>query len=893
LLTNLLTSIPRSVVCLVIFFFLHLSWVRGQDTIHPVQPEQDTLRIVTDSSQLDDTTSHPVLDTLKRKSDTLKGKKAVKSNALKSKVEYAAKDSLRFDIQSQKVFLFNNVDIKYEKIDLKSGYVEIDFPKKFLYATFTKDSAGKEVQDPDFAEGTEKIKSKVLNYNYDTKRGYIQYVFTKQDEGYLHGKIVKKMENDVTYMKDGSYTTCSLEENPHYEFKFGKAKVIPGKKIITGPAYLIIAGVPVPIGVPFGYFPNRIGRRSGIEIPAFSESTTKGFGLSGGGYYWAASPYFDVNVLGDIWSRGSWALDPIVNYKYRYHYSGKFSFKYAINRLGAADSPDFSKSTDFSVQWTHTQDTKARPHSNFSANVNIVSQNFNKNNPVTNTQSYLSNTFSSSVNYSTIINNNYNLNINFSHNQNTLNKSVNITFPQLTFSVNQFFPFRRKEVTGKIRWYENINVRYNLNAINEYSTTDTTIFRKKKWWNDMNNGVTHSATISSGSIRILKHFTLNTGVNLTDRNYLYTIRQSYIPNPHTGSLSRDTLKVDTIRSLANSIDGNAYANLGTIIYGMFQFKKGPIVAIRHMLTPSISFTYTPDFGSSAFGYWRAAANDTNRFRPPPKYSIFQGSLAGTPASVKSGLIAFSLRNSLEMKVRSKKDTITGTKKISLIDQLIISENYDVTKDSMQWSLLSISGNTTLFKALHLTYSGSLDPYARDTAGRPLKETEWALHRRLFRLDNSTWQLGLSYSLSSDKGKKKTPTKGSEQEKKDVINNLDYYYDFDIPWSLKLDYNITYGRSWNITYSHRNTMLTQTLGFNGQINLTPKWKFTITSGWDFTLSELSFTNIQLIRDLHCWEMSFNWIPKGPQQSWNFTLKVKASILTDLKLTKKKDFQDYIQ
>jgi lipopolysaccharide assembly outer membrane protein LptD (OstA) len=848
----------------------------------------DTVRLEHDTLYIADTSLH-------HPTDSVKVKKSTKKDNLKSKVEYTAKDSLRFDIKDQKVYLFREADIKYENIDLKSGYVEIDFPKKLVNATFIRDSAGKEIQVPEFTQGSQKFKSKVMSYNYDTKRGYIQNVFTKQDEGYLHGTIVKKMENDIIYLKDGWYTTCDLEDNPHYEFKFGKAKMIPGKKVITGPAYLMIAGVPVPLGIPFGYFPSKAGRRSGILMPAYRESATMGFLLEGGGYYWAMNPYIDLYLVGDIYSRGSWAAKPVLNYRYRYHYSGTFKFSYAVNRLGAADSPDFSKSTDFSVNWVHTQDAKARPHSTFSANVNIQSTNFNKYNPVTNTQAYLSNTFTSSINYSTNWNNNYYLNINGSHNQNTLTKSVGITLPSLSFSVNQFYPFRKKDHVGKIRWYENISTKYSLTAMNQYNTVDTLIFKKKKWWNDMQNGIQHSIPIT-GTFHVLKYFNWTTSIALNDRMYFSTIRKRYISlnAQHTamGIPGKDSLVIDTIRQFANAFDGNASTSLNTRLYGMYQFKHGPIIAIRHMVTPTVSYTYTPDFGTAAWGYTRYALNDPSK--NPQKYSIFQGSLYGGPNTRKSGVVSFALSNNLEMKVRNRKDTVTGTKKIILIEDLTLRENYDMTLDSMKWSKLSITGYTTLFKNLRVSYSSTWDPYARDSAGNSIKKTEWDLHRRPFRLDNTNWDLSLTYTLSSDKSKKKkTTTKGTEQERKDLNDYYDYYVDFDIPWSFSLRYKFNVNKDWTQDKTHRIGLVTQTLGFDGQLNLTPKWKVTLSTGWDFTNGQLSFTEITLHRDLHCWEMMFSWIPKGAQQSWSFSINVKASVLQDLKLNKKKDFRDYVQ
>jgi lipopolysaccharide assembly outer membrane protein LptD (OstA) len=869
----------------VIFFFLHSGRAQGQDTIHPSGVLKDTSQIIHDTLHFADTTLH-------HPSDSVKVKKTTKKSNLKAPVEYSAKDSLRFDIKEQKVFLYNKADIKYQDIGLQSGYVEINFPLKTVFATGIKDSAGKEIQVPEFAQGVQKFKSKVMTYNYDTKRGYIQNVFTKQDEGFLHGTIVKKMENNITYLKDGWYTTCDREDDPHYEFKFGKAKVIPGKKVITGPAYLMIAGVPVPLGVPFGYFPNRSGRKSGILVPTYGESTSMGFYLQNGGYYWAMNPYIDLYLLGDIYSRGSWAIKPKLDYKYRYHYSGSFSFAYSVNKLGAADSPDFQKNTNFSLSWTHSQDSKARPNSNFSANVNIVSENYYKNNQVTNVQNYLSNTFQSSINYSTSWKNNYYLVLNFTHSQNTLTKDINITLPSLQFSINQFYPLRKKNHVGKLRWFENISIKYGMVAENIYNTSDSLFLKKKKWWNDMQNGIQHSIPIT-GTFTVLKYFHWTTSIQLNDRMYFTTIREKYVPSYKAG---RDSLVIDTIRQFANAFDGNASTSINTRLYGMYQFKHGPIVAIRHMLTPTVTFTYTPDFGTAFWGYTRYAVNDTNK--NPQKYSIFpSSSVYGAPATQKSGVVSFALHNNLEMKVRNKKDTVTGTKKIVLIDDLSLTETYDMMKDSMRWSKLNISGYTTLFKNLHVNYSSTWDPYARspkDSSGLDIKKSEWEVHHRLLRLDDTQWDLGLTYTLSSDKAKKKkTTTKGTEEERKEIQEHPDYYVDFDIPWSFSLNYKFNYGKTWDEYYIKRVGTITQTLGFNGQLNLTPKWKVTVNTGWDFTNGQLSFTSIDLYRDLHCWEMRFGWIPKGPQQSWNFSINVKASILQDLKLTKKKDFEDYTQ
>lgn len=824
------------------------------------------------------------------RADTLV-KNRKKPEKLAANVDYAATDSLRFEIKGQKVYLYKEANIKYQAITLKADYVEIDFTKNLVYATGKKDSTGKESGVPEFYDGTQNFKSKTINYNYTTKRGYINTVFTKQDEGYLHGTVVKKMENNITYIKSGSYSTCELEENPHFSFKFNRGKVIPGKRVITGPAYMDIANVATPLLIPFGFFPNRTGQRSGIILPTYGESADRGFYFENFGYYWAASQYMDLTVLADIYTRGSWAIKPTLRYNKRYHFNGSFNFSYAINVLGAADSPDYQKRKDFQVRWVHSQDSKARPHSSFSANVNIVSNSFNKYNLSSSTQSYLSNTFQSSINYSTNFSNKYYLNLNFNHSQNTLNKTINITLPQLSFSVNQFYPFRRDNPVGKLRWYEQISMKYNMDAENRYNTVDSN-FLKGTWPDSMQNGMRHSFPVSA-TVRILKFFNWSNSINITDRMYLKTIRKYY--QADTIVEGTDTIPpgygTRTVSGFANAIDFSMSSSVNTRIYGMYVFKGGVIKAIRHMVTPSVSFYYTPDWGAPAIGYYRHIDNDTNQTNPAV-YSIFERSVYGSPPGQKSGTVSFGISNNLELKVRNRKDTLTGVKKIPLIDDLSFRCSYDLARDSVNWSPITVSGRSSVIKGLTIQYGSTWGIYTRDKYGRSTNTTEWKANHRLVRLDNTTWDVGLSYSLSSDKAKgKKTSTKGTPQEQKDVIDYYDYYVDFDIPWSFSVNYNFHYGKAWNNSSKKRVDQITQTLNFNGQLNITPKWKISLNTGWDFVHNQLSYTSIDVYRDLHCWEMRFGWVPKGAQQSWNFSINVKASILQDLKLNKKKDFRDY--
>ncbi|MCK4407097.1 MAG: LPS-assembly protein LptD, partial [Bacteroidales bacterium] len=402
-----------------------------------------------------------VVDTLTV--DTLEVQKT--SAAIKSKVDYSSNDSIRFDVKNQEVFLFGNAEINYDKINLKAAYIKIEFEKSIAFAEGVKDSTGKIVGSPVFTENSQSYKSRTMKYNYETKKGLITKVFTQDGDGYLHGKIIKKMENNEINVKYGSYTTCSNEEHPHYEFRFNKSKVIPGKKIITGPAHLVIEGVSTPLFIPFGLFPNKTGQRSGVLIPTYGESANRGFYFEDGGYYWAISNYLDFKLTGDIYTRGSWAVKPYMNYIKRYKFRGSFNMTYAVNLVGDKGSSGYQKSNDFAVRWVHSQDPKARPNSKFSANVNIVSNQYNKYNP-TSTEVFLSNTFQSSVAYQTNWAGKYFLTVNGSHSQNTGTKKVNITLPELSFSVNRFYPLRKKAKAGQLKWYENISMNYTMNAKN-------------------------------------------------------------------------------------------------------------------------------------------------------------------------------------------------------------------------------------------------------------------------------------------------------------------------------------------------------------------------------------------------------------------------------------------
>ncbi len=809
-----------------------------------------------------------------------------------AKVERYAVDSIVQDIAQRKVFLFGEAVVKYDDITLTADYIEVDLNTNTVFAAGTEDSLGNKIGLPEFTQGDQVFKSTSMTYNFDTKKGLITSVLTEDGNGFLHGKTVKKLDDNTVNILHGTYTTCNLEENPHFGFRFKKSRVIPDSKIITGPAYMEIEQMPTPLGLPFGFFPNKSGQTSGIVIPTFGEYTSRGFYLEDGGYYWAINEYMDLQVLGDIYSRGGWGVKPRFRYKKRYKYSGDFNMGYAENIVGTKGASDYNKSTDFKVRWSHRQDPKARPNSTFSADVNIVSSNYVKYNVVS-TEDFLSNEFQSSVAYQKNWGGKLYLTLNGSHRQNTKTHKVDISLPEMTLTVNRFYPLRKKGSAGKKKFYEDLSVSYSMNSKNQISTYDSVLFDQATIDNNMQLGAFHKIPISL-PIKVLKYFTLSNSINFNDRMYVKSIRKEW--ESDTTYIGDDTIApgvvVDTVNGFRNVFDYSFSSSLSTKLFGMVGFKKGPIRAIRHVFTPKVSFSYTPDFGTESLGYWGSYTDGDGR---EIQYSQFEGSLYGSPPGQKSGRIGLSLGNNLEIKVPSKKDTITGLKKIKLIESFSISGNYDLSKDSLNMSMITMSGRTTLFKNFNIQYGSAWDPYVTDSSGKiRLNKYEWNVNRRLLRLDNTTWRLSFGFKLGdTDFNNKEKPANATEAQMDEINNNPGGYVDWSIPWSVNFNYNFTYTNNLEyINYVKVPTKtIVQTLSFSGQVNITPKWKFTFNSGWDFTQKKLSYTTVNLYRDLHCWEMRFSWTPLGVRQSWNFSINVKASILQDLKLNKKKDFRDY--
>ena len=811
---------------------------------------------------------------------------------LDAQIDRTCNDSTVQDLKHNKIYYYGGAVIKYDDIEIQADYVEFDFENHTVFAKGMPDSIGKIVGKPVFTQAGQKYYSDEMSFNFDTKKGIIRKVFTEDNQNYLHGDKIKKMDDGKINIRSGSFTTCSDPEHPHYEFHFNKAIVIPDDKIVAKMLYVKIEETPLPVAIPFALIPNSKTRRSGLIIPSFGESANRGFYFENGGYYWAINDYMDFQLIGDIYTRGSWALKPTYRYVKRYKFNGSLAASYAINKVGVEGSADYTESTDFKIRWTHKQDPKARPKSTFSADVYIVSNNYNKYNAISTTE-YLSNTFQSSIAYQTSFFDKFHFTVNGSHSQNTLTHNMTITLPEITLSMNRIYPLKNIGKTSKKRWYSDLNLSYTTNAKNYISMADS-LFFKDGWLDHMQNGMQHRVPINL-PIKLFKYFTWTTSVNLTDKMYLQYYEKDWVWD----TIGAGHVKTDTINQFRNVFTYDMSSNITTKLYGMLRFKKGPVRAVRHVFTPTVGFSFNPNYSDPYWNYYSSYI-DGNGIEQ--MYSYYQGTVYGAPSAQRSGRITYSLSNNLEIKVPSRKDTITGLKKIALIENLTLSGNYDIAKDSLNWSYLTISGRTTLFKNLSVQYSSIWDPYVLDSTGtKQLNKYEWDVNSRLFRKKSVSWNFSASYTLNSNTFKKdkkkdnkpKTESPNvSEEEMNEINNNPEDYIDWSTTWSLSLSYNLRISN--NLSYInyilHDNRTTVQTIGLNGDISLSPKWKLSVQTGWDFETKKISYTSVSIYRDLHCWEMRFNVIPYGTYKSWNFQINVKASALQDLKLTKKKDYRD---
>jgi hypothetical protein len=794
---------------------------------------------------------------------------------LKEKVIYSAVDSMSIDKINQKAYLYNHAEVIYDGLNLKAGYIEIDFGKDLVYATTIKDSAGNDSQKPVFEQGEDHFTAEKITYNFDTKKGKINDVITQQGDGYIHGRDIKKDTNNVYFVAHGKYTTCDLE-HPHYYIGAKKIKVIPNEKIITGPAQLYIADIPTPLVLPFGYFPNKKGRASGLILPTYGEEVNRGFYLRDGGFYFGNNEYVDLALLGDVYANGSLGAKLNSNYKKRYGYSGGINLSYARFIQGDRELPNSIQHNDFFIRWRHTQDPKLRPNSRFSADVNAGSSSYNHYNGSINTGgSYLTNTFQSNIAYSrTFTGTPFNFSANARHTQNTITKKIDITLPELALTMNRIYPFKNNKRIGN-KWYDKIGLSASANARNQINAYDSTLFSNSTL-QKMQNGIHFNVPISA-SFNVLKYFTLTPTINTGSSIYYQTIDKHYDPN------SKAVL-TDTVNGIKTANDFNVSTGLSTRLYGDYFFKFKRLKQIRHVATPTLSASYRPDFSEKGYGYYKNVQTDsTGKIN---QYSIFQNGIYGSPGAGKSSLISFSLNNSLEAKIRHQSDSGKVDKKAMLIESFNIGFNYNFAAKDYKMSTINLNGRTKLFKVLDVNAIATIDPYQIDSIGNRIEKYEWT-NRKIGRLTSGSLSLGTSLHSKQDKANKpKTSSKGTQDELDYINAHPDAYVDFNIPWNLNIYYTFNYNKP-----GIKETT-TQSVNFNGDLSLTKKWKIGVNSGYDFVNKKLTLTSINVYRDLHCWEMHLNWVPFGYRQSFSIDINVKSAILKDLKLHKAKSFQDYL-
>jgi len=840
--------------------------------------------------------------------DSLAADTTKKKEPLDAPVIYEASDSIVFTKEGY-AHLYGEGKVNYQNIELTSAVITMNMDSSTVYATGVTDTAGVETGSPIFKDGETPYESKIMRYNFKTKKGFINSIVTQQGEGYVTSEEGKKGANDEIYMRHGKYTTCDNHEHPHFYLKLSMAKVRPKKNVVFGPAQLVVEDVPLPIAVPFGFFPFNSSYSSGFIMPTYGDEMNRGFYLRDGGYYFAISDQMDLKVLGEIFTKGSWGLSAASNYNKRYKFSSSFNASYLVTKTGEKNMPDYSVSKDFRIQWSHRQDAKANPNSSFSASVNFATSSYDRSSlsSLYNPQQYSQNTKASSVSYSR----NFpeiGLNISgaFNITQNTRDSSLSMTLPDVNISLNRIYPFKRKKSAGDERWYEKISLQYTGSITNSISTKDNLLFKTPltQWENGMQHKIPVSATFN-----LFKYINIVPSFNYTERWYLRKVKQSYDASP----TSRDHVKRDTINGFNRLYDYNLSLQMNTKLYGMYKplFMKSKELQIRHVFTPTVSYTYTPDFGKSRYGYYDTYTyTDEDGEVRTVEYSPYEGAVYGYPGKNMSQNISFSIDNNIEMKMKSDKDT-TGYKKISLIDQLGASLSYDVA--NKKWSDLSMNLRLKLTKSYTFNMNASFATYAYqfDENGNVVvgDRTEWS-YGRFGRFQG--YSGSFSYTLNNDtfkklfgkkeedeknkdnKGKEENEDEETEEETEEQNNNSnmrktekasvdsDGYLAFKLPWSVSLSYSYSIredrSKDINIKTMRYPYSLTHSLNVSGNFKIGSRWNMTYSTGYDFTSKEMSMTTLNITRDLHCFNMSCGLV-FGPFTSYNFSIRANSSMLTD--------------
>ena len=827
-----------------------------------------------------------------------------KKQPLDAPVDYEAKDSLVFT-QGGFATLYGDSKVNYEKIELTSAVITMNMDSSTVYARGVTDSTGVETGTPIFKDGDTPYESKIMRYNFKSKRGFINGIVTQQGEGYVTSEDAKKGPNNEVYLRSGKYTTCD-HEHPHFYLKLSMAKVRPKKDVVFGPAHLVVEDVPLPVAIPFGFFPFSSSYQSGFIMPTYGDEMNRGFYLRDGGYYFAINDNVDLKVLGEIFTKGSWGLSTQSNYVKRYKYSGSLNASYIVTKTGEKNMPDYMVTKDFKIAWSHRQDAKASPNSSFSANVNFATSSYDRRNlsSLYNPQQYSNNTKASSVSYSrTFPELGLNISSTFNITQNTRDSSISVTLPDLNVSLNRIYPFKRKKALGEERWYEKISLQYTGRMTNSISTKDNMLFKHslREWRNGMQHTIPVSATFT-----LFKYFNVVPSFNYTERWYMSKINQSYDQATHT-------VVRDTVSGFHRVYNCNLSLQMNTKLYGFYKPWKmfgDKVEMIRHVFTPSVSFSYAPDFGQSRYGYYDTYTyTDKNGEVRMVEYSPFQGMAFGVPGKGMQKSFNFSIDNNVEMKVKSDTDT-TGVKKISLIDQLSANMSYNAAAKTRPWSDLSMSLRLKLTKSYTFNMNASFATYAYeyDKNGNIVvgDRTEWSYGRFgrfqgysgsfSYTLDNSTWKKWFGPKEDKEKDEEDDDDYMTEEEEEELRRkqqqprktekaaiDADGYLAFKMPWSLSLSYSYSIRENRDKSKFNRKTMrypyaLTHSLNASGNLKLGSRWNINYSSGYDFTQKKMSMTTVNISRDLHCFTMSCGLV-FGPFTSYNFSIRALSGMLTD--------------
>ena len=854
-----------------------------------------------------------------------------KSGSIEAPINYQGEDSLVYHADSKTAYLYGSSNVKYQNYDLTSDQINMNMDDAIIHAHGTTDSTaeGGVKNKPVFKMGSDEYKTDTIAFNYKSKRAYIDNVYTEQQEGFLTGEHSKRDSSGVVYLEHGRYTTCD-EPHPDFYISLSRARVRPGKDVVFGPAYLVVADVPLPIAVPYGFFPFTKSYSSGFIMPTYGDETSRGFYLRDGGYYFAMSDKWDLKLLGEIYTKGSWGISAASNYRKRYRYSGSFFFSYQDTKTGDKGMPDFAEQESFKIQWSHRQDSKANPYSSLSASVNFATSSYERNNLTSlyNPQALTQSTRTSSISWSTTFSSiGLSLSSTANLSQNMRDSTIAMTLPDLNISLARFYPFRRKHMVGKERWYEKIAMSYTGQISNSINTHEDKLLHSNLI-RDWRNGWQHNIPVSA-SFTLFKYINVNPSFNFTDRMYTSKVNRSW--DEHT-----QTEVADTTYGFHNIYNWNFSVGASTKLYGFWTPSRkifgDKIQTIRHVVTPQVSFSFAPDFGASRYGYYETyQKTDANGNVSLVEYSPFQNSLYGVPGRGKTGSVSFSLGNNLEMKVKSDNDS-TGYKKISLIDELGLNMSYNMAAKTRPWSDLSMNIRLKWWKNYTFNMNAVFASYAYDLDenGRPYvgTHTYWGMGK-FGRFQGMSQNI--SYTLTPEKIKKffsgESDDKADNKNNKDDDEGIDTdresnvddemvnaqhgakksskaqtdddgYMAFSMPWSLTFGYGITMRENTDINKFNYKTMrypykFTQTLNVSGNLRISDGWNISFSSGYDFDFHKVSMTTASLQRDLHCFNMSCQ-VVLAPYTSYNFTFRCNAATLTDaLKYDKRSGYGNAVQ